>query len=524
MSLEEKQQYLYSEIIQQNYNPNEFSAFISSIRGEKEVDLDGWSFEDLQAVVAQFKSQYHPNQENKEFQEYTNQQEYPNQQEIQNEENTKNYYFQDQSLNPIPGATSNQENPSENIEEQKENSQKVEDKPGYKPDSGIEFPNDLLDPLNLVIKTEHLQLNEISDNNELFITISNPQKVKAGLFSLPYFQYDVQTQPVGFKVVRKLSDFTFLYETLPLFNCAVFNPILPHFEFGLKDDSNKKMLYIQNYMNSLIESKFFRTLPIVLEFLTLEQPQWNTKRIEYQKLKTLPLSKMPTLEGKLIVNINKEEDARALKIKDEINKKTEAFDAVNSTLDEILVIYDKLNLLYKNLAKYFLDLEKAHQSNQVLNGFFSRLKNLSKLWSKDYMKQKDLLKDDFKYYFKFMNKENVSYLRKFEEFRVTRDDYKAKYEKVKKMQIKPPKELELLKILRVEYGLQLLMVNKEYDNLLERQGNRCLNQFMKYNNNQRIILQDYENCKNLLNINQQQDNNNNNEIYEDQNQEGDENK
>ena len=140
------------------------------------------------------------------------------------------------------------------------------------------------------------------------------------------------------------------------------------------------------------------------------------------------------------------------------------------------------------------------------------------------MKQKDLLKDDFKYYFKFMNKENVSYLRKFEEFRVTRDDYIVKYEKVKKMQIKPPKELELLKILRVEYGLQLLMVNKEYDNLLERQGNRCLNQFMKYNNNQRIILQDYENCKNLLNINQQQDNNNNNEIYEDQNQEGDENK
>jgi len=360
-------------------------------------------------------------------------------------------------------------------------------------------------------------LNEISDNNDLFITISNPQRVKPGLLSIAYFQYDMETQPVGYKVVRKVSDYTFLYETLPLINCAVFNPILPHFEFGLKDDSPKKMLYIQNYMNSLIENKFFRTLPIVLEFLTLDQPKWNSKRTEYQKLKTLPLSKMPTLEGELDVNINKEEDAKALKIKEEINKKTEALDAVNSTMDEILALYDKLNLLFKNLAKSFMDLEKAHENNQILNGFFNRLKSLSEIWSKDYTKQKELLKDDFKYFFKFINKENVSYLRKFEEFRVTREDYRIKYEKLKKLPVRQPKDLEVIKTLRVEYGMQLLMVNKEYHNLLERQAYRCLKQFMKYNENQQIILQDYENCRNLFNINQQQDNNN--EGNEEQNQE-----
>ena len=56
--------------------------------------------------------------------------------------------------------------------------------------------------------------------------------------------------------------------------------------------------------------------------------------MEYAKMKTLPISKMPTLEGELIVNINKEEDAKALKIKEEINKKTEALDSINSTVDE----------------------------------------------------------------------------------------------------------------------------------------------------------------------------------------------
>ena len=151
------------------------------------------------------------------------------------------------------------------------------------------------------------------------MTITNPIKVNKGLFSSSYYQYTVETHPVGYNVIRKVTDFTFLYETLPLFNCAVFNPILPHFEFGLKDDSPKKMLYIQNYMNSLVENKFFRTLQIVYEFLTVPQSDWNQKRIGYSKMKTLPISKMPTLEGKLVININKEEDSKALKLKDEIN-------------------------------------------------------------------------------------------------------------------------------------------------------------------------------------------------------------
>ena len=223
------------------------------------------------------------------------------------------------------------------------------------------------------------------------------------------------------------------------------------------------------------------------------------------------------------MNINKEEDSKALKIKDEINSKTTALEAVNSTMDEILSIFDKLNQLFKNLSKSFSDLEKAPYNNDALKGFFNRLKNLSEIWSKDYGKEKDLLKDDFKYFFKFINKENVSYLRKFEEFRVTRDDYRKNYEKVKKMQVRQPKDLDLVKKSRVEYGLQLLMVNKEYHNLLERQGNRCLVQFMKYSDNQQIILQNYENCKNLFNINHQP-HENNEQVAEGQTQENPENK
>ena len=65
---------------------------------------------------------------------------------------------------------------------------------------------------------------------------------------------------------------------------------MPTFEYGLKDDSPKKMLLIQNYMNSLLENEYFRALPIILEFLSLKQEDWNKKRIEkYNKMKPLPL-------------------------------------------------------------------------------------------------------------------------------------------------------------------------------------------------------------------------------------------
>ena len=250
-TLQEKQEYLRQEIMEQGYDGNAFFVFISSIRGEEEVDLDSWSFEDLKSVVAQFKSQYNQNQ---------------------NEVNQESAEEQGQNNSNEP-PQQNQE-----MEEKKE----VE----KKPTSENDFPNDLLDPLYKVMKTEKMVPNEISDKRNLFITISNPQKVKQGLLSMAYYQYDMQTEPMGYKVVRKVNDFTFLYETLPLFNCAVFNPILPHFEFGLKDDSPKKMLYIQNYMNSLVENIFFRTLPIIYEFLTLPQVKWNSKRMEYAKMKT----------------------------------------------------------------------------------------------------------------------------------------------------------------------------------------------------------------------------------------------
>ena len=71
---------------------------------------------------------------------------------------------------------------------------------------------------------------------------------------------------------------------------------------------------------------------------------------------------------------------------------------------------------------------------------------------------------------------------------------------------KLPKDIEMVQKLRRNYGLQLLMVNSEYQKLLERQAYRCIQQFVKYSDKKDVILQDYNNCIKLFNINEEQNN------------------
>ena len=150
-------------------------------------------------------------------------------------------------------------------------------------------------------------------------------------------------------------------------------------------------------MNCLMENKFFRTLPIIFESLTLSQEDWNKKRIEkYNKMKPLPLEEIPTLEGEFHIIINKLNDEKGMKIKEEIDEKHSNFDALNIALDEILELFEKICLSFKKLSKAFSDLNKIYKNNNILCDFFKRLSSLSKVISRNYLKEKDFFENEFK--------------------------------------------------------------------------------------------------------------------------------
>ena len=54
--IQEKQNYLVQEIMNQNYNTEKFSEYMSSLK-ENGTDLNNWTFEELKNVVTSFKNQ-----------------------------------------------------------------------------------------------------------------------------------------------------------------------------------------------------------------------------------------------------------------------------------------------------------------------------------------------------------------------------------------------------------------------------------------------------------------------------------
>ena len=136
--LETKQQYLRSEIIDQGYDPNDFSAFMGNIRGEDALDLDKWSFVDLQTVVAQFKAQYSqtPNQEQNEEQ---NQEQNQDQNQDQNQQEPE-----------IPNQNENQDNNQENPNVPTVKEEHIEGP--SKNSSDDSFPKDAFDNFEQIIK------------------------------------------------------------------------------------------------------------------------------------------------------------------------------------------------------------------------------------------------------------------------------------------------------------------------------------------------------------------------------------
>jgi len=484
--LESKQLYLREEIIDQGYDPSDFNLYMCNIRQEENIDLNNWTLEELKNVVTNYKE----SQASKEN-------------EVKEENNNENQNDTDENNN-----NNTNEEANDNI------------------DSGFSVSNlQNANPFDLYQKTASctkLEKNELTDREDIRVVISDPVKVNPGFFSLSYFQYKVTTYPLNFSTTRKLSDFLFLNEKLPLIHPVIYTPLFPVFHYGVKDDSPKKLRYIQNYMNLLMENIFFRSLPIVYDFLTLSLDDWSQKvKNEYSKItEAKGFDTMPNLEGKYSIKITQEDENKASLIKNEITSKNECLKNLNHHLDELLALFDKISLTLKNIGTSFFEMEKTennlNQNNIFIKGY-NKLGNLFQTWSNDYLKQKDFIKDEIKYYFKFMSKEYKYILKNFNNYKSARDEYKKSFDKTKRNKNPTSEDLNMLKEIRKYYGFEMTCLNDEYKKLENRMEKRLISQFMVFTQNKDIFFQDYENCIKLINFNEkdndEEDNNNeNNEI------------
>ena len=159
--------------------------------------------------------------------------------------------------------------------------------------------------------------------------------------------------------------------------------------------------------------------------------------------------------------------------------------------------------------------EKNLNQNNIFIKGYNNLGNLFQTWSNDYLKQKDFIKDEIKYYFKFMSKEYKYILKNFNNYKGARDEYKKSFDKTKKNKNPTSEDLNMLKEIRKYYGYEMTCLNDEYIKLEKRMEKRLINQFMVFTQNKDIFFQDYENCIKLINFNNKDNNEENNNKAED---------
>ena len=524
-SIEEKQLYLRNEIIMKGYDAQDFSIFLANLKGEEKVDLEYWSLEEIKNAVETYKKS--KSMQKSEEKQIAKEEDKTNQ---NIDKNNKKVHFlkilkrRQSSVEPkrkILKLEDNIDEKNKNLNIKKNQKEKKLKKISNKVLEDDENNNIVLD-FDIILsgkkknknkdiffleeKEENkilcgkLAKNELTERNDLNIVVSSPTKVKKKMF-INSIQYYIETNPIGFKTTRELKDFEYLYEKLPLLNSKVYNPLL--ISNYLKKDSTKQILALNLYINTIIERAYFRSLPIIYDFLKLSVEDWEKAQIEkYDKIKeACTLNQIKNLKGYFNIEIKAEDKEFFLKIKEDLNHKSEAFNKFNNAIEGVFDIMEKMSSAIKNLKNSLAELKnKYNDNNKKCSNYFANLEIIVQEWGEGYIKQKNYLNDELKYFFKYMDKENNAFLKFYENFKSNFDTYKTKYEKLRKNNLQSEKDKETLKNLQKEIKFNIINAKEEYEKLNKRQAFRLENLVFKCSIEKEELFNDMKNFFALLNV------------------------
>lgn len=487
VTVKEKQAYLASEIIKKGYDAQEFSIFLSEQKGEEKIDLEFWSMEDLQKAVESFKQLIL--QKKKEKEEKTKRH--------SSAEHTKNKNNKEDNNN----ETTNNLNKSKRIRAtivKKKASLKIHN---ILDDNDDNDNDDSEEKTPGKLKCVKLNENEITDKEDLYAEITFEEKNNKAILDSTGFI--IETKPIGFKSIRKISDFEYLSKKLSLINSEIFNPCLYINKTNSKDQNSKDiLLYLKLYINALLQSSYFRTLPIVYDFLVLNIEEWENSKVQkYDKIiEKNKKEEIPNLEGYFNLEMEAGDDEKCLKIKDEINQKHEAFNKFNMLMDKLLKQLNKISLNLKNISQCFGELKNRYNSNPNMANLFAHLEIIVNVWAEGYISRKKYFDIEFNYLFKYMDLENNSFIKHYDDFKICYDDFKKKFIEMGKEIYPSKKDKKMLKHLQKEFSFKTVNVYGEYQRLNDNQAKRIENKLYMISNNRNLVFKDVENIDGLLNF------------------------
>ena len=387
--IQAKQTLLQNEIVNKNIDKASFINYCLN-KKEKGDDLNNWTLAELEEIIKEFTLT-----------------------QIQH--------------NQITELLSNKME-EENNELKKENLEKIEKFNALEEKDG----NDK------IIQCRKLEKCELNDKT-INVTIKNPKKVDGGIFGSNYVLYEIHTEPTGWTVSRRYSDFDLLRILLSKYFPSYNMPPLPNKKMGNRrfdmDFILKRMKFLNQFIKNVVKNEDFKASEILITFLSYQDRcKFESKFKEYQTQIPSPyVEDYKNLEG--IVKISY----------DDINQKY--FTNISKYFNLQEQIFQKLNFsmkrFYNNMTTACNDLTEVHKYYDILHVLNTRVlmkpiitKTYEELasffdnWKKVLIKQKELVKNHMKDFFKYVNLEGKAYIELIERREELENKYNSEYQKI----------------------------------------------------------------------------------------------
>jgi hypothetical protein len=379
--IQAKQTLLQTEIIEKNYDKTAFINFCLS-KKENGDDLNNWTTEELTEIVREFVNS------------------------------------QNQTAAPSDTAKGDAKG---NQEIKKEDIEKIEK---FNAEESKNFKEKVIE----CRKLEKTQLND----NKLVITVRNPKEMDGGVFGKNYVVYEVQTDPFGWVVLRRFSDFDTLRKLISKHFPSFYVPPLPNKKMGNRrfeeDFLKKRMKFLNLFINNLVQSESFKSSEILFAFLSYtDRGKFDSKFKEYTTQQPSSyVEEYKTLDGKVTISHDEGNEKYFTNINKYFKLQGQILDRLNYSLK---TFYHNMNQVAESLQDVQKNFEILHVLNtrvlmkQTITKSYEELGCFFKNYGKIIIKQNDMVKNHMKDFFKYINLEGKAYTELIER----REDLKAKY-------------------------------------------------------------------------------------------------
>ena len=384
------------EITNKNYARRDFMNFCLFKKNNGD-NIDNWTIDELSSLVHEFQQNNNP------------QEEIDN--DIYSEENEmEDNYFENENENK------NEDINMTNICIEQEENNKIND-------SALDLLNSERHTIRYrkgraekIIKCQTLPKTILNDK-KIEINIKDPKEINGGIFSSNYILYSVETQPMGWVVQRRDTDFDLLRKLLLKY--YPFHKIdpLPNKKNVTKfkeDFIQKRIKHLNNFINNIINNEVFKASDILVSFLSLEDKDKfvnKFKELNNQNYE-IDIAQYKTFNGKIIILHDEKNEKYFSNIYTYLNLQNEAFSKLNENLKSfyknmieatknINEIINNFDILYKLNTNVSMKGEISNSYKELKNIFIG-LKNI-------YHTQNQIVKNRIKDFFKYINLSNNSF-------------------------------------------------------------------------------------------------------------------